>query len=337
MTQLFGADVDALVELGVTLARIADHLEHVDLRTADGLARLAWTGRDADAARHGWDEVHAVTLHRAAGQLREAAVAVLTEAEDQLVASEASTGAPGVPAGPAGQVGHGGATSRTAPDGGAPVGHGPLSRLRTVLAQAVEDAHGALEPYTDGLGGFPDLVDALGLAGLRTRAVQGLDALPGAGVLEALDDFSIGAGTAGVLEGLGHLGTAMDAYSAYQGFRDGDLWQATDGTVSVGLAGLAASVPHPGTIGAGIMWSGGTAVGELANVAMAGTDFERRFTERMDVAFELGGAWGMLNTPGALMVTAGESVVGAAQEAWTDATGLWDRLAAPDTEVDDNP
>ena len=162
---------------------------------------------------------------------------------------------------------------------------------------------------------------------------------PGIRALEALDDFSIGAGTAGVLEGLGHLGTAMDAYGAYQGFRDGDLWRATDGTVSVGLAGLATYAPSPLTIGAGIMWSGGTAMGEIANVAMAGTDFERRFTERMDVAFELGGAWGMLNTPGALMVTAGESVAGAAHEAWTDAAGLWDRLADPDpdAEVDEGP
>lgn len=299
-----GAEVEALRTTALVLGAAAEHLECVDLSVAARLGDLAWTGPDATRFRSDWTTRHAPVLHVAARVLRLAAQRLLREADEQETASDA-----------------GGSWWRD-------LGR----RIDGVLAQTAERYGGLMSA----LGGLTTTVGAAELlAPLRVRATQALDVAAGTGVLRAIGDWSIGPVTSGALTTLSVAGGAFDAHRAYRGVQDGDAWAVVDGGTSAGLAG-AALLKVPGAAHAGVAWTVGSAVGQQLDGAMQGTDFHRRFTERMEPAFDLGGAIGMANTPGALVVTAAESVAISAQEAlgsvrdgWVDAADSWRRLTNP--------
>ncbi|WP_182111590.1 MULTISPECIES: hypothetical protein [unclassified Actinotalea] len=282
-----GADAEALRSLAVALAATADHLEQVDLRTVDGVDGLGWTGQDARTFRATWDETHAVTLHLTAALMRRGAAQLLEEAADQ---DEASGGASGWTA----------LRDRV---------HARVDALGEVFSQTVAQ-----------LGMLGTAVSLAELGDLRRRAGQAMDAAGASGALGGFLDRSIGTGTGSVLGVLGAIGTANDLHGAYHGYRDGDGWQAVNGTVSGGLGVAGMVTSSPWVAGPAVSWSAGSAIGDDLRERMEGTAFGDRFTDRMDAVFDVMGPAGMLVTPGALAVAAGEAVVDAVSEAVLDLT-----------------
>src|SRR5690606_27555696 len=120
-----------------------------------------------------------------------------------------------------------------------------------------------------------------------------------------MQDAHIGPAVGGALHVAAAVGVASDTYGAFRAHAEGDLHGTVDNAVSAVL-GAGSFVPGLGLGSAalGASWDAGTWAGTQMNDAMQGTDFHARFTERMAPAFELGGAAGVLNTPGALAVTA---------------------------------
>lgn len=309
-----GADPQALRTLAVALLATADELEQVDLRTVDGVDATGWTGADARAFRSTWDETHAVTLHLTAALLRRGAADLLDDAADQDEASGLG-GAPGAVVPPT--------ASASVPDADS-----SWAALRDRVHARVDAVAELAQPTLEALGRLGTTVELAELGELRRRAGQAMDAIGAGAPLGGFGDLSIGRGTGIGLGVLGAVGTANDLHEAWHGVREGDLWRATDGSVSggLGVAGLVSSSPW--VAGASVAWSVGSAVGEELDARMAGTAFGDRFTERMDAAFDVLGPVGMAVTPGALIVTAGESVVESVLDVVRDAGGI-DSPAGP--------
>ncbi|UCN13714.1 hypothetical protein LFM56_12465 [Cellulomonas iranensis] len=310
MTDAFhGADVAALRTQAVALHDAAQTLVTCAQRTGRGLDALTWAGRDADRARTAWQTEQVPALLRTAHALGEAALRLLDEADAQESTS-AATGSPGaaVPA---------------------PAGTGTATGAGTSWADVraqVDRAHDVVSDALGRLGTVTTAADAAAVAAALGRwdnvtlgsSYRVLDQAVG-----IMQDAHIGPAVGGVLQGAAALGVASDAYGAYRAHGAGDLHGTVDNAVSAVL-GAGSFVPGwgLGSAALGASWQVGTAVGTAANDAMQGTDFHARFTDRMDAAFDLGGAWGMLNTPGALIVTG-------AEEVGLRARALWDRLTGP--------
>ncbi|MBO9567611.1 MAG: hypothetical protein J7503_02205 [Cellulomonas iranensis] len=326
MTDAFhGADVAALRTQAVALHDAAQTLVTCAQRTGRGLDALTWAGRDADRARTAWQTEQVPALLRTAHALGEAALRLLDEADAQESASAATgTAGPGGGAVPTSGTGPGAAVP-------APVAAGtgaaasPGTSWADVRAQ-VDRAHDVVSDALGRLGTVTTAADAAAVAAALGRwdnvtlgsSYRVLDQAVG-----IMQDAHIGPAVGGVLQGAAALGVASDAYGAYRAHGAGDLHGTVDNAVSAVL-GAGSFVPGwgLGSAALGASWQVGTAVGTAANDAMQGTDFHARFTDRMDAAFDLGGAWGMLNTPGALIVTG-------AEEVGLRARALWDGLTGP--------
>ena len=330
-----GADSQALRTLAVALLATADELERVDLRTVDGVDALGWTGQDARTFRSTWDETHAVTLHLTAALLRRGAANVLDEAADQEEAS-GLTGSPGSPAAPSftGSPVPGTGTAATGTPGtaGTPAEPSSWAALRD-WAHARVDAFAELaQPTLEALGRVGTTVELAELGELRRRAGQAMDAAGAGAPLGGFGDLSIGRGTGIGLGVLGAIGTANDLHEAYHGALEGDLWRTTNGGVSggLGIAGMVSSSPW--VAGASVAWAVGSQFGEGINTHMEGTAFGDRFTNRMDAVFDVLGPaapLGMIVTPGALIVTAGESITESVLDVVRDVGGLDGPAADP--------
>jgi hypothetical protein len=325
MTDAFhGADVAALRTQAVALHDAAQTLVTCAQRTGRGLDALTWAGRDADRARTAWQTEQVPALVRTAHALGEAALRLLDEADAQESASAATgTAGPGGGAVPTSGTGPGAAVP-------APVAAGtgaaasPGTSWAAVRAQ-VDRAHDVVSDALGRLGTVTTAADAAAVAAALGRwdnvtlgsSYRVLDQAVG-----IMQDAHIGPAVGGVLQGAAALGVASDAYGAYRAHGAGDLHGTVDNAVSAVL-GAGSFVPGwgLGSAALGASWQVGTAVGTAANDAMQGTDFHARFTDRMDAAFDLGGAWGMLNTPGALIVTGAEEVGLRARDLWDGLTG----------------
>ncbi|MDQ0424157.1 MULTISPECIES: hypothetical protein [Cellulomonas] len=330
MTDAFhGADVAALRTQAVALHDAAQTLVTCAQRTGRGLDALTWAGRDADRARTAWQTEQVPALLRTAHALGEAALRLLDEADAQESAS-AATGVPGgATEGPGGAAPTPGSGPGAAVPAPAPAGTGTATGAGTSWADVraqVDRAHDVVSDALGRLGTVTTAADAAAVAAALGRwdnvtlgsSYRVLDQAVG-----IMQDAHIGPAVGGVLQGAAALGVASDAYGAYRAHGAGDLHGTVDNAVSAVL-GAGSFVPGwgLGSAALGASWQVGTAVGTAANDAMQGTDFHARFTDRMDAAFDLGGAWGMLNTPGALIVTG-------AEEVGLRARALWDGLTGP--------
>lgn len=276
MTTVHGADPAALRAQALALHDAAQELDACARRTGAALDALAWHGVDAERTRAEWPSQHARALLGCAVQMQEAARRLLDDADQQETASSSA------------------------------------GTLWQTVRASLDRAHDASKDALDHLGTVATATD-LGLLGLAARrwenVAHAVTAAPLDRGLTAMQGAHIGPVVGGALQGVAALGVASDAYGAYRAHEQGNLHGTVDGTVSA-VIGAGAVVPGGAipSLALGIAWDAGTAVGTLGNEAMQGTAFHDRFTERMDAAFEVGGAWGMLNTPGALIVTGAEEV-----------------------------
>lgn len=87
MTQMSGADADALDRLGVRLERAGGRLRNTRTRLQRGLNSAPWSGRNADRFRHEFNTVHARAIADAAAFLDDAYETLLRNAEEQRRAS----------------------------------------------------------------------------------------------------------------------------------------------------------------------------------------------------------------------------------------------------------
>lgn len=293
-TQVHGADTDALRAQAVALHDAAETLTACAQRTGQTLDAIAWRGADADRTREQWRTEHARSLLASSAAMNDAAGRLLDEAEAQDRASGVAGTAP------AGQTW---ADVRAAVDRGHDVAVELLGRVGLVSAVADGVAMaGAAQRWTNVTTGAPYRVldQAFGI----------------------VQNAQIGPVVGGALKGAAALGVASNVYGVYRAHTTGDLHGTVDNAVGA-VFGAGSFVPGLGlaSTALGASWQAGTAVGTAASTAMQGTAFGDRFAARMDTAFELGGAWGMLNTPGALLVTAGEEAGLAAQGLWDGVTG----------------
>lgn len=291
MTTFHGADTDALRAQALALHDAAQVLDACARRTGAALDALAWHGVDAERTRAEWPSQHARTLLGCAVDMQDAARRLLDEADRQDDASSAGT-------------------------------------VWETVRASLDRAHDASKDALDDLGTVATATD-LGLLSLAARRWENVGRAVTAAPLDqgltAMQGAHIGPVLGGAMQGAAALGVASDAYGAYRAHETGDLHGTVDGTVGA-VIGAGAFVPGGAipSLALGIAWDAGTAVGELGNEVMQGTDFHDRFTERMDTAFDVGGAWGMLNTPGALIVTGAEEVALRAGEVWDGLTGTDD-------------
>ncbi len=319
MTDAFhGADTGALRTQAAGLHEAASTLVDCALRTGRALESLTWQGPDATRARSEWAGQHARVLLTCAQGMQEAALRLLDEADAQDAASGAtgasSVGAAGAP-GVTGASGGTGASGATGTDAASWAG----------LRASVDRAHDMVDEALTHLGRVTTVTDAAAMAAAAGRWTNIGASTPYRVLDQAfgiMQDAHIGPAVGGVLQTAAAVGVVSDAYGVYRAHGEGDLHGMVDNGVSAVL-GAGSFVPGLGLGSAalGLSWNAGTAVGTYANDAMQGTDFHARFTERMQPAFELGGAAGMLNTPGALLVTAGEEIGIRARDLWNSVTG----------------
>ncbi|UZN04540.1 hypothetical protein [Cellulomonas sp. S1-8] len=301
MTQAFhGADPGALRAQALSLHEAAQTLTTCAQRTGAALDALAWQGADAARTRDAWRTGHARTLLTCAVAMQEAARRLLDEADTQEAAS-----------GGAGTAGAG--DSAIAWDG-----------VRAFL----DRAHDVTSTALDRIGAVATTADAHLLAqaaGRWENVASGASLRTLDHGLSVMQEAHIGPAVGGVLQGAAALGVASDAYGAYRAHGAGDLHGTVDGGVSavLGAGGFVPGLAVASTA-LGVSWDAGTAIGTAANDAMQGTDFHDRFTERMDAAFDVGGAWGVLNTPGALLVTGAEEVALQARDVLAGGAGTDD-------------
>ena len=297
-----GADVAALRQQAVSLYGATEAIITCVQRTTAALDALAWRGQDAERRRDEWRTQHAPTVLRVAEALNGAALHLLEEAERQETAS-AATGTTG--AAPA-----------------APPGGGTWGQLKDKVAAG----WGALTTVAGAVGDGQKVAisAAMVAADLRwdnvmssTRTLnQATNIMTGAHIGPALG----GAFTAATV-----VSTVDSAAKAATSYRSGDLYGAVDNGVTAVLNG--ASLSPALTVPAAALnasWDVGTDIGEAINRGMEGTAFGERFTQRMDASFDVAGAWGMVATPGALVVTAAEEVAIRAENAWHGLTGTGD-------------
>ncbi|MGY4643834.1 hypothetical protein [Cellulomonas sp. URHB0016] len=305
-TGLHGADTDALRTQAVALHDAAQTLTACAQRTGRDLDAVVWRGADADRTREQWRTEHARSLLTCAVSLEGAARRLLDEAAEQDHGSGVSGGS--------------GSAATTGASGAAPT-TGAAGRTWKEVRADVDLAHDIADTALKWIGRATNATDAVLMAGAASRwtnitreaSYRVLDRAHG-----IMQGAHIGPAVGGVLQGAAALGVASNVYGVYRAHTTGDLHGTVNNAVSAVL-GAGGFVPGLGlaSTALGASWDVGTAAGTTMNDAMQGTAFGDRFSARMDGAFEVGGAWGMLNTPGALLVTAGEEVGLAAQ-------GLWD-------------
>ncbi|MBO1750785.1 hypothetical protein J4G33_03110 [Actinotalea sp. BY-33] len=287
-----GADPAALRTQALALHRAGDALSSSAHHVSQGLDSLAWHGADATAAREAWRSCFAPILLRCAAALQEGCIRLLDEADHQ---DGASTG--------------------TAPGGMT------WDQVRGTAASAHEVVNAALGRLGD-VGTVADLVALHAATSRWSNVTLGAPAAVLNQGLEIMQQAQVGPALRHGLTGVAVLGVGSDALMAHRRHSEGDLTGMVDHGASaiLGTVGLAPAYSAHGLL-LGASWQVGWTVGSHASEAMDGTSFGDRFTERMEPAFQMGGAWGMLNTPGALMVTGAEEVGLRARDTWRWVTG----------------
>lgn len=303
-----GADVAALRQQALSLYGATEAIVTCVQRITAALDALAWRGQDAERRRDEWRTQHAPALLRVAEALNGAALHLLEEAEQQEAAS-AATGA-------------------TAAAPAAPPGGGTWAQLK----EKVATGWNALTTVADAVGnGQKVAISAAMLAAdLRWDNVMSSTRTLNQAT-NIMTEAHIGPALSGAFTAATVVSTADSAYKTYAAHRSGDLYGVVDNGVAAVLN--AASLSPALTVPAAALsasWDVGTDIGEAINRGMQGTAFGERFTQRMDASFDVAGAWGMVATPGALVVTAAEEVGIAAEKAWERFTGPADgTLDAP--------
>jgi uncharacterized protein YukE len=87
MSQMIGADADALDDAAKRVSQAAQQLESLSRVLRAKLFQVAWEGRDAERFRRDWDEEHAKAVHGSSQFLREAARELRRNARQQRWAS----------------------------------------------------------------------------------------------------------------------------------------------------------------------------------------------------------------------------------------------------------
>lgn len=289
-TTFRGSDVDALHGMATRCADAAQQIIDLYLRTTATLhTRLAWFGPDAIAMRTRWDEQAGTGMLQVAGALREAGLLLAKEAEEQLAASTDGGALSRPQAAPSG----GGAASGGAPAGAEAVDWtGRVRAVRDALMQL--PGAGMLARMAKE---FPADLFPSAANDLRT-----VDAAHAATVAKASGLERVG------LNGLGVVGTVLDADQLVTAVEEGDL---TDGVQSGVSLGITAAVER-GVLGAGrgaaagVAWGVGSAIGDAAYEGMQGTRYGDIVEEMARGAFEENGAAGMAQIPGILGFAAWE-------------------------------
>lgn len=266
-----GADVLALRSTAQQMYDAAEELIATDLRVSGGLWSLTWNGPDAMRARQAWDSQHGPALYAAAGALAESAEQLLAEADDQ---------------------------EQTSAPGALPVGPPPgmvASAVRSTLAAEVF----ALRTVLDGLTPSAETVG-------RIRSAVG-EAIGVAGLLDSVNTVGQHVPVPpGVSAGIGALSAAQDVSTLRAAWQEGDLSGVVRSLGSLETAAVATRFPVAGAA-AGVAWYTGWEIGEAANTVMEGTRFERNYRDRNDAILDILGPWGMLVTPGTLIVAGAET------------------------------
>lgn len=288
-TLTHGADVPALRHTAQSMCDAAEEMIATDLRVSAGLGALTWNGPDAMRARQAWDAEHGPALYAAARVLVGAGEMLLHEADDQ----EQASGGGDLPHGP--------------PPGAVGVA------IRSTLASELFSMRRVLDAFTPSA----ETVDRI--RGAVSSVVSG--AVSGATYLNNLNTAAQNVPLPPLLSGgIGALGVAQDAATLQTAWREGDLSGISRSLGSLEISAIAARYPVHGAA-AGVAWHVGWEIGEGANRAMAGTRFEENFRERSNSIFDAWGAWGMLVTPGTLIVSGVETLwETAAESAAGDAT-----------------
>ncbi len=282
-TGFSGSDVHALHALAVRCAEAGQYLAALCARTTAALCTdLVWHGADARAMRTRWQEQEAPAIDAVAAGLREAGLALVREAREQLAAS--TDGAAGPAGGSDGGAGGG-------VDGGVGGAHGG----------AGADLRARLETTRTILGALPQ-------AGMLVRMAREFpaDLLPSAANDLRLTNAAYARTLAGSsalerggLKVLGPAAAALDGWRLYEAWREDDLTGVVQNGTSLGIAGLGL-VPAIGASvsgAAGVAWAGGTLVGTAIYDGMQGTSYGDHFEKRAAAGFDKAGAWGMLGTP----------------------------------------
>ena len=297
-----GADVAALRQQALSLYGATEEIITCVQRTTAALDALAWRGQDAERRRDEWRTQHAPALLRVAEALNAAALHLLEEAERQENAS-AATGA-------------------TAAAPSAPPGGGTWAQLKEKVAAG----WGAVTTVADAVGKGEMLGTSAAMVAARVRWDNvGASYRTLSQATSAMTEAHIGPALGTAFTAASVVSTLDSAYQTSTAYRSGDLYGTVDNGVSavLGAAGLAPPLAL-GATALSASWSVGTATGEAINRGMEGTAFGERFTQRMDASFDVAGAWGMVATPGALVVTAAEEVAIRAENAWHGLTGTGD-------------
>ncbi len=92
MGQMVGADIEQLNALGAEMDRQADRLDQIRGELGAGLALSTWDGVDADDFRYQWENQLAGLLRGVSEIMRDRAVVLRQNAEEQQITSEAGGG-----------------------------------------------------------------------------------------------------------------------------------------------------------------------------------------------------------------------------------------------------
>ncbi|MDT0157727.1 hypothetical protein Q9R19_08835 [Microbacterium sp. ARD32] len=274
---VWGADVEELHATASACAEGAHQLITVAGRTTIALeTRLTWCGPDGERMRSHWRDQALPGIVTVAGQLRQAGLQLVREADQQL-----ATSTDGVSATPA--------TGGAPVANGTPVGSPPASAPPASRA----DWEGRLNKVRDVLTALPGQA-MLGRV-LAELPRHGDDWLEIGGAIARAEKASPGFERIG-LGALDVVGTVADAHGLVSAIEDRDVAGAIEHGVPLAFKAMGPEVDMT----LGTAWSAGTMVGTQINDSMQGTRYGDIVRDMSEIAFQEHGAAGMLRVPGIL-------------------------------------
>ncbi|MGF2949403.1 hypothetical protein [Microbacterium alcoholitolerans] len=278
---LWGADVEQLHATAVTFAAAAQQLIIVAGRTTLALqSDLTWNGPDGERLRARWRDEALPAVATVAGQLREAGLHLVREADQQLAVSTD------------GVVGSAG------PAGAPPAAGAPHGASRSAAATAPADWATRLEGIRDVLVALPGQA-MLGRV-LSELPRGGDDWLELSGAISRAE--KIGGFASIGMAGLDVYSTVVDADGLVAAIEDGDVAGGIEHGVPLAFKAMGPQVDMT----LGTAWSAGTMIGGAINDSMEGTRYGDIVRDMSEGAFDENGAWGMLQVPGILGMAAYE-------------------------------
>lgn len=279
---VWGADVEELHATAGAFAAAAQQLITVAGRTTLALqSNLTWNGPDGERMRASWRDESLPAMATVAGQLREAGLHLVREAEQQLAVSTD------------GAAGSGGTTGPAVPSG----------------AGSAAGASGSAAAPTDWaarLAGIRDVLVALPGQAMLGRVLSELprggdDWLEISGAIARAENGLTGFERVG-MTGLDVYATVADAHGLVSAVEDGDVAGAIEHGVPLAFKAMGPEVDMT----LGTAWSAGTMAGGAIYDSMQGTRYGDIVRDMSEGAFEENGAWGMLQVPGILGMSAYE-------------------------------